>query len=691
MLLLTLINRVKEDTPGFALEQRKLKLSQFQDLGPPDLITITKYIFGSTKESSHKRNSLAINDLNSTISNNGLDTQHEKLKGEIGTYLYCTGTDTSDPTSIAVFLKSIADVISDEPQTWFGKHKQFKVSKISYSTWNIFRQCDVTVTVHIPGTVQSIFLAKNGELLQFDEKSHDIIWAETFISGVVRTIMMMKENFEEGEVNSVVETRILNPFTSGEIEDVAKMFISLFPQVYHQGIKLGSPYYHSSVTKTNNYLVDTLFVVTKLTRSFNQCKLMLESLLDENPEVVVILSRILIQGDMEIEAIKLIHQDLFNESKLDITEYRAELLCVEAWFLLKQKNDPKLAKEIAQSAVNCSPSEFWSWYILVETLIELDDIENALLTLNTCPMSPLKEKYVFKRLIPISQDSANLHLPLPVDVILEGVTGLNSQEVIMEHKLVEPSLLNLPGGNLKSDFQLVYDLLAKIAKKTGWEPLLKYRAKLFVMEEEYQSASTPTQDSSSELQGLRSKRLCERWLDNIFMLLYEDLKTYTMWQAEQLHFEAQNTQYVKTTFEWELLGLCAFRLHHYPEAAKAFQNGLRQRFSAQSCRKLLQYYLQERVFIKNSQSLPSSKLVLAINSLDNQIIDLCVQLCCWNHRWYSEFSLLLLEALSVVIQDIGITKMQSEVASRFPDSVVRLLEENVLKFFSNYTQGEYDQ
>lgn len=678
--------RVKEDYIGYALEERKSKLSQFQELGPPDLISMTKYIpSSSAKDSSAHKRSSSLEPTNTA----DLHT-YDKLKGEIGTFLYCAGVDTSDPTSIAVFLKNMADTISEEPQIWFGKHKNFKVAKISYSTWNSFRQCDLNVVIHIPGAVQSYILDSKGEIIQIEEAEHDLLWAETFISGVVRSIMMMRDNFEEGEVNSVVETRILNPLSSGEIGDVTEAFIRLFPLVYERGAILGGPCDVAAVSRTNNYLCETLIQVTKMTLNFRLCRDVLESMLPKYPELIVVLVRVLISADMEIDAIQLIHSDL-SKNPDTITEYRSELLCVQAQFLLEVKNDAKLALQSAQAAVNCSPSEFRPWYYLVKSYIALNDIENALLTLNGCPMTPLKEKYTFKRVVGLPHDStSNLHLPLPVDVILDEVTSLNSQDVIQEHRSVDPGLLNLPAANLKSTFQLTYKLLTEIVQRTGWEALLKYRAKMFVMEEEYQGTASP----STKPHGgtLRAKRLCERWLDNLFMLLYEDLKSYTLWQAEQLHFEAQNTQYTKTTFEWELLGLCAYRLGHYREAAKAFQAGLRQRFSAQSCRKLLQFYLKERRQVKTGarSDMTSSQTITTITSLDNRIIDLCVKLCCWNHRWYSEFSVILIDSLAVVIQDMGITKLSNEVASRFPESVVKLVEDNLLDFFSNDTRGDYD-
>jgi hypothetical protein len=59
-----------------------------------------------------------------------------------------------------------------------------------------------------------------------------------------------------------------------------------------------------------------------------------------------------------------------------------------------------------------------------------------------------------------------------------------------------------------------------------------------------------------------NKRLCERWLDNLFMVLYEDLRVYTFWRTEAAHYRAQQIVYRKTGTEWELLGDLGLRLWH---------------------------------------------------------------------------------------------------------------------------------
>jgi hypothetical protein len=59
-----------------------------------------------------------------------------------------------------------------------------------------------------------------------------------------------------------------------------------------------------------------------------------------------------------------------------------------------------------------------------------------------------------------------------------------------------------------------------------------------------------------------NKRLCERWLDNLFMVLYEDLRIYTFWRTESAHYRTQQMPYRKSGTEWELLGDLSLRLWH---------------------------------------------------------------------------------------------------------------------------------
>ncbi|KAI6021655.1 hypothetical protein PISMIDRAFT_673903 [Pisolithus microcarpus 441] len=108
--------------------------------------------------------------------------------------------------------------------------------------------------------------------------------------------------------------------------------------------------------------------------------------------------------------------------------------------------------------------------------------------------------------------------------------------------------------------------------------------------EEAESSSTAPQEAFS----FTNKRLCERWLDNLFMVLYEDLRVWTIFRAEVAHFKTQHVAYRKTGMEWEILGDLGVRLHHKEEAKEAYQRCIEtSRYSQKPWTKLLEVYAEE--------------------------------------------------------------------------------------------------
>ncbi|KAI6158079.1 Chs5p-Arf1p-binding proteins-domain-containing protein [Pisolithus tinctorius] len=108
-------------------------------------------------------------------------------------------------------------------------------------------------------------------------------------------------------------------------------------------------------------------------------------------------------------------------------------------------------------------------------------------------------------------------------------------------------------------------------------------------EEAEASPATPQEGFS-----FTNKRLCERWLDNLFMVLYEDLRVWTIFRAEVAHFKTQHVAYRKTGLEWEILGDLGVRLHHKEEAKEAYQRCIEtSRYSQKPWTKLLETYAEE--------------------------------------------------------------------------------------------------
>ncbi|CBX91087.1 hypothetical protein LEMA_P061210.1 [Plenodomus lingam JN3] len=151
----------------------------------------------------------------------------------------------------------------------------------------------------------------------------------------------------------------------------------------------------------------------------------------------------------------------------------------------------------------------------------------------------------------------------------------------------------------------------------------------------------------------QNKRLCERWLDNLFMVLYEDLRVYTIWRTEMAQYRQQQLLYKKSAEEWEILGELAERLHHHEEAVEAYENCLQIKFSPKAMRG-----------------------VLKLSEERKQVRDVCaalIRLVTWQYRWYSEFSPSLLYTIRKLIEEEGAVKIRSIIqGTSLPQHVLDL-------------------
>jgi hypothetical protein len=100
------------------------------------------------------------------------------------------------------------------------------------------------------------------------------------------------------------------------------------------------------------------------------------------------------------------------------------------------------------------------------------------------------------------------------------------------------------------------------------------------------------------------------------MVLYEDLRVYTIWRTEMAQSRQQALDYKKTATEWEILGELAERLHHFNEAVEAYQNCLSIRFSPKALKGILKMYERQ--------------------GDTRGMISALIRLTAWQYRWYSE-------------------------------------------------------
>jgi Chs5-Arf1p-binding protein BUD7/BCH1 len=496
-----------------------------------------------------------------------------------------------------------------------------------------------------------------------------------------------------------VGVRRFNPITTTETEH---KFLDAAEQLFFNGRQLGSDPEIQVPNLVCNHLTTGVLKYIKTTGRYTSGINLFEKLRTKDVEVSSLLVQVLIAGDEEVQAVRLMH-DALQEVPMDYA-----LLDCQAAFC-QSKGEGDLALECAKRGVTAAPSEFGTWARLAEVYVSLEQWELALLTLNSCPMFTYQDKDS-----PRMPEPSRILLPLLPESLLDEIDEGQPKQG-EPYDSVHASLRKLQAATYQGTFLKAYNLLTEIAKSIGWDQLLRTRSQVFVMEEEYRterqsaSASKPSSSRNASIAGLsgtpngaigeganmggdesdsredgdvardtdgdeddtetlteqdqptiegenaipsrkksmhkpeptvtpevvksgnedpdaphsrysqfQNKRLCERWLDSLFMGLYEDLRIYTIWRTEMAQYRQQQIQYKKSATEWEILGELAERLHHFPEAVEAYQQCLAIRFSPLAMKGILKLCEREN---------DSRGMLGAL-----------IRLICWQYRWYSEVS-----------------------------------------------------
>ncbi|KAL7422419.1 bud site selection protein [Cryptotrichosporon argae] len=653
---------------GESLAARTDTLASFRELGPPDLCHVVKSYGTKTAQR------------------------------DVGSYHYCSGVEASSSASLAAYLNSLQHSLEDS-SAWFGKGSGWRVRTGTYCCFNAFSRVDVRVDVKIPGGVEAYVVDLRGDR---HEATTDI-WAETYLSALLRAI-----RYADDASYRLAGYRKLDPITSVEAE---MRFLNAAEALFFKGWQLGSDPEVQVATVVSNHLTAGLMKYFADSFRLERAANLFEKMHAREPDVAALLAQSYIGMNEEIKAVRVMH------TALEQNPQSYPVLLAQCDFLLA-KGKPEWARQVAQRAVDSAPSEFLTWAKLTEAYIELGAFEQALLTLNSCPMFTYNERDLHRMPTP-----AKTHLPVKKFIadsnILDDDAGASNE--------ADVALLRLPAPGLRGTFARAYALLTLLVSKIGWDELLKSRSAVFVMEEEYRAHKTSASVDASALVSTRAhsngsagddgdddddastramrsprppldgdgsgdappdtpiptirissestrgapnattgtgkedvrveppvlekpetaqasengaaaqikkeqeegkkaaagsafenKRLCERWLDNLFLVLYEDLRVYTIWRAEISHFRTQHMSYRKTGTEWEILGELALRLHHKEEAKDAFQRCLDAKFSAKALLRLLESYATD------------GDLQRTLNA--------AIKLTTYHHRWYMDSS-----------------------------------------------------
>ena len=405
-----------------------------------------------------------------------------------------------------------------------------------------------------------------------------------------------------------------------------------------------------------------------------------EKLRARDPEISSLLARVYLAGDEEVKAVQLLHSAV-QELPMDYS-----LLDCQADFCNK-KGRSDLALDIAKRGVIAAPSEFNTWARLAEVYVGQEQWELALLTLNSCPMFTYQDKDAprlpepSRVSLPLAPETLcdeidDAGAAPEVDMVhptLRRLAAGNYKGTFHKAYMLLTQITKKIGWDqlLKTRSQVfVMEEEYRAEKQTA--PTEKTRnastTALHSTENlqpnghgeaeatsedgeephedgEPSSASShdpdlskpdttitvrsatdtpqPVDPSHQDYTQFQHKRLCERWLDNLFMVLYEDLRIYTIWRTETAQYRQQQLAYKKNAEEWEILGDLAERLHHPDEAIEAWQACLSMRFSPKAMRGVLCLYEK--------------------HGDHRGTLGALIRLVAWQYRWYSE----VCESLSV--------------------------------------------
>ncbi|KAI1179376.1 chaps-domain-containing protein [Nemania sp. FL0916] len=683
------VPEISEEAIHESIDARTETLASLRELGPPDLVHLLKQNLRNTAKQAR----LLLYFPSSSASATGV-------------YHHVTGVDASSSASLAAYINTLT----------YKEHGQAPTHKIVegvYCCYNAFARLDMRVHVTIPGTVEAFCVDERGE----KRKATDELWLETYLCSVLRAYSYADDGSGD-TIRKIMGVRRFNPVTNTETEH---RFLSAAETLFFRGWQLGSDSSVQVPNNVSNHLTSGLLKYFHTTGRFTSAINLFEKLRTQNVEVSSLLAKVLFMGNEEVQGVRVLYQAL-KETPMDYV-----MLDAQAEFLLKKAmtaEAPAQKEERLKMGLGCAdrstiaaPSEFGTWARLAQVYVALEDWENALTILNSCPMFTYQEKDA-----PLLPEPKEVFLPTLPETRLDEI---DSEPESRYSEQVDQSLASLRSASYRGTFKLAYNILTEMTAKIGWDQLLKIRSSVFVMEDEYRTErqddasqapppkrnpsidglrGTPeppaNEDNATEggdetkpppspallngdgdesvekpthtidpgevkadgdttattdehLSRLNNKRLCERWLDSLFMVLYEDLRVYTIWRTQMAQYRSQSMQYKKSAEEWEILGALAERLQHHEEAAEAYRACLAARFSPKALSGML------RVFRKQKNTRDTVAAV--------------IRLVTWQYRWYSEFSPELLHTIRVLIEEEGAVKVRSIIqATNLPQNVLDL-------------------
>lgn len=141
-----------------------------------------------------------------------------------------------------------------------------------------------------------------------------------------------------------------------------------------------------------------------------------------------------------------------------------------------------------------------------------------------------------------------------VDPNLIRLCGPSSAKIILSAQSAGTSSSSILDFDRKSTWGRCYDLLSFLIALVGWDDLIRIKERVFKSLNVISDNSRPEYVVNNNIKE-NTQVVCEGWLDQLFLIIYEDLKSLMLITA---HDKEQH----HSAIEWEMLGLLGWSVKY---------------------------------------------------------------------------------------------------------------------------------
>lgn len=461
--------------------------------------------------------------------------------------------------------------LQEQSNKWFALGNSWSLSRSTFCCFNAFAGVDVRVEARIPGGVKSFVI----DALGCRHGTEPETWNEVFLCSVLRSIFQATQKCTGKRTLSA----LLSPKTEMK-------FLALATRLFESGWKLGSPDGPSLASPANNYLTRGVVEYFCGTRRPEIAIGFLKQHISDHPCLSGLLFEcFLLAGTHKNKTTFFIYFLDQQGLAIDVaTNVTADSSCYGALadFLISRSNWGE-AVVFAEEALKRDPLNFSSWLRLAKIKADKGAIEEAFKLLNNASRIEYPE---------INYEAKGRPTPAAISIPIDEEQKLLHLERQEATSAIFNILSKLKGDKLTGIDAQVYALLVQIVNKHGWDTLLQARSNLFLLEEEFapsngqpkrqkatnyeevefdekaildaHNPTSPIIAPSPRLEAVEAvdlaatkKKICEKWFDRLFLVLFEDLRVFEVFAQELAEKRVTN---LKTGQEWYLLGKLCLRL-----------------------------------------------------------------------------------------------------------------------------------